>query len=127
MFDNDSVCLITKKAKKMSAEEFAEWVWENRKTLENKIAYIALTDESEGETYEYSDWFYVTRIIVEGLSDFIIIDWCGGGEPIAFPVDDCNYLQASIRQYFKNLPDYNDNDKINLELKMEDKKNVGIY
>ena len=107
------------KCKKMTATEFAQWVWDNKDLLVNKRISFALTDESceEEESYDYTCWWFFTRITFpEYGSDSIYIDYCGGGYACVFNLDDEEIFKESIEEFFNDLDEYNEDEQINLDL-----------
>lgn len=109
---------------KMTATQFAQWVWDNKDLLINNEIVFALNDNSTEESYDYSNWWFFTRLTFPAfVSDSIYIDYCGGGEAHVFNLDDEEAFKESIKYFFKYLEDigeYNEDDQIILDLGEEE-------
>lgn len=103
----------------LSAEEFAKWILNNLNIGDSVTFGLDRLDENEAENW----WFAKLISIPEGDSLIVVIDYCGGGFPTAFPVNDPMYqedeefLIEAIAHYFrKDNESYNDDEKITVDL-----------
>lgn len=103
----------------LSAEEFARWVLDNLNLGDSVMFGLDRLDE-----YEAENWWFVKLInIPEGDSLVALIDYCGGGLPMAFPLNNPMYQEdeeffiEAVAHYFRRGNDfYNDDEKITIDL-----------
>lgn len=103
----------------LSAEEFAKWILDNLNLGDSVTFGLDRLDENEVENW----WFVKVVNIPEGDSNIVIIDYCGGGLPMAFPLnhpmyqEDEEFFVEAVAHYFrKDNESYNDDEKITVDL-----------
>ena len=106
---------------KMTPEQFADYLLSHQ-WKENECIEFALTDQSTEDVQDFTDWWFCTRVTYPGyISDNILLDYCGGGYPHAFSLDDEELFKELIVEYFTKFnDDWNETDGINVDIKEED-------
>ena len=84
----------------MTPEQFADYLLSHQ-WKENECIEFALTDQSTEDVQDFTDWWFCIRVTYpEYISDNILLDYCGGGYPHAFSLDDEELFKELIVEYF---------------------------
>ena len=100
-------------AKAMNAEQFAKILWELKvdEVVEFGVEKTTREDESKPlEIYDVSDWWFAKRMQISGYeSEFILVDYCGGGEATVIPVFcdmDEDDMAGDVKRVFSHIQSF---------------------